>query len=69
MLSVITSPGLQPEIEPIDRDPGIISLASRIVRFAGRARRPAAALVRGAGRTAGEKALFSSASSWPHISK
>ena len=31
MLSILTAKSLEPEVEAIDRDPGIITLAARIV--------------------------------------
>ena len=51
MLTVLTAPNLHPEVEPLDRDPGIITLLSALVR---------------AGRTAAgqARAFQESASRW-----
>ncbi|GJE73615.1 hypothetical protein [Methylorubrum suomiense] len=57
MLTILTAQPVHPEVETIDRDPGIITLLAALVRSARRS----------AGGRAGEGiGLFASATAWPH---
>lgn len=66
MLSIITAPAIRPEVETIDRDPGIVSLVSALVRSARANGTALAAHVRSAHQHANEAELFSSSNAWPH---
>lgn len=56
MLTILTAQPVRPEVEAIDRDPGIITLFATLLRSARRA-----------GGRAGEGiGLFASATAWPH---
>ncbi len=57
MLTILTAQPVHPEVETIDRDPGIITLLSALLRSARRAK----------GGRAGEGiGLFASTTAWPH---
>lgn len=59
MLTVLTTPAVQPEVEAIDRDPGIITLLSALVRAGRHAASQARAFHEGASR------LSFHATAWP----
>ncbi|AWI88842.1 hypothetical protein C0214_11615 [Methylobacterium sp. DM1] len=59
MLTVLTAPTLHPEVEPLDRDPGIITLLSALVRASRTAAGQARAFHESASR------LSFSAAAWP----
>ncbi len=63
MLSVLTAFAIAPEIETIDRDPGIITLLSTLARNGARVARITARPARMVHETASR--LSSSASAWP----
>jgi hypothetical protein len=60
MLTVLTAPSIHPEIETIDRDPGIITLLAALVRAGRTAAGQARAFHEGASR------LSFSATAWPY---
>ncbi|UMY19197.1 hypothetical protein [Methylobacterium organophilum] len=66
MLTVLTAQPVRPEVEAIDRDPGIITLLSALVRSARRAGHAVGAQTRACHRTAAETDLFSSSTAWPY---
>ena len=66
MLTVFASQSIRPEIEAMDRDPGIVSLLSALIRFARRAGQSATAHVRAYHQVANEAELFSSSTAWPY---
>ncbi len=69
MLTLVAAKEITPEVDALDRDPGILSL---IVAFARFASHQGAALVRSV-RTAHQRAIeaevFSSSTSWPYNHK
>lgn len=64
MLTVFTAPTLHPEVESLDRDPGIITLLSALVRSGGHAVHAAARHAR-AYHASASRLSFSSAA-WPY---
>ncbi|BAU90757.1 hypothetical protein MPPM_2152 [Methylorubrum populi] len=59
MLTVLTAPSIHPEVEAIDRDPGIITLLSALVRAGRSAAHQARTFHEGVSR------LSFSATAWP----
>ena len=66
MLTVLAAQPVHPEIESVDRDPGIITLLSVLVRVVRRGGRAAGEEVGASRRKAVEAGLFGSATAWPH---
>ena len=64
MLTVLTAPSIHPEVESIDRDPGIITLLSTLVRGGGRTLQAAASQARAYHESASR--LSFSATAWPY---
>ncbi|MFF8801758.1 MULTISPECIES: hypothetical protein [unclassified Methylobacterium] len=60
MLTVLTAPSIHPEIETIDRDPGIITLLAALIRAGRTAASQARAFHEGISR------LSFSATAWPY---
>lgn len=63
MLSLFMSKEIRPEVETVDRDPGIVSLISAFARFTAR---QTAAAVRSFHQRENGADVFSSSSAWPH---
>lgn len=66
ILTALISRKAQSEGEGIDRDPGIVSLLSAMVRSARRGAASAVAALRGSHQRANENESFSSSNAWPY---
>ena len=64
MLTFLTAPAIHPEVETIDRDPGIITLMSTLLRGTGRTFRVVAGQARAYHESASRLSFSSTA--WPY---